>query len=100
MKIAIGCDEAACGLRDIIKAHLSAQGHEVSDFGTFNNEPVLYPDVGSKVAEAILAGQYERGILLCGTGIGMAISALMALAERIIGGVKPPPVLTVNCVMV
>ena len=54
MKIAIGCDEAACGLRDIIKAHLSAQGHEVGDFGTFNNEPVLYPDVGFKVAEAIL----------------------------------------------
>ena len=75
MKIAIGCDEAACGLRDIIKAHLSAQGHEVGDFGTFNNEPVLYPDVGFKVAEAIMAGQYERGILLCGTGIGMAISA-------------------------
>jgi ribose 5-phosphate isomerase B len=75
MKIAIGCDEAACGLRDIIKAHLLAQGHEVGDFGTFNNEPVLYPDVGFKVAEAIMAGQYERGILLCGTGIGMAISA-------------------------
>ena len=75
MKIAIGCDEAACGLRDIIKAHLSAQGHEVGDFGTFNNEPVLYPDIGFKVAEAIMAGQYERGILLCGTGIGMAISA-------------------------
>ncbi|MFT3849084.1 MAG: ribose 5-phosphate isomerase B [Propionivibrio sp.] len=75
MKIAIGCDEAACGLRDIIKAHLLAQGYEVSDFGTFDNEPVLYPDVGFKVAEAIVAGQFERGILLCGTGIGMAISA-------------------------
>ena len=75
MKIAIGCDEAACGLRDIIKAHLLAQGYEVDDFGTFDNEPVLYPDVGFKVAEAIVAGQFERGILLCGTGIGMAISA-------------------------
>ena len=60
MKIAIGCDEAACGLRDIIKAHLLAQGYEVDDFGTFDNEPVLYPDVGFKVAEAIVAGQFER----------------------------------------
>ena len=75
MKIAIGCDEAACGLRDIIKEHLLTKGYEVSDFGTFNNEPVLYPDIGFEVAEAIVAGRFERGILLCGTGIGMAISA-------------------------
>lgn len=75
MRIAIGCDEAACELRDVLKEHLLKQGYEVQDFGTFDNEPVLYPDVGFKVAEAIVAGRFERGILLCGTGIGMAISA-------------------------
>jgi len=75
MKIAIGCDEAACELRDVIKGHLLNQGYEVQDFGTYDNEPVLYPDVGFKVAEAVVAGKFDRGILLCGTGIGMAISA-------------------------
>ena len=75
MKLAIGCDEAANELKDLLKAHLLAQHHEVQDFGTFDNQPVLYPDVGFKVAEAIAAGTYERGLLLCGTGIGMAISA-------------------------
>lgn len=76
MKIAIGCDEAACALRDAIKNHLLAQeGYEVFDFGTFNDAPILYPDIGFKVAEAIVAGEFERGILFCGTGIGMAISA-------------------------
>ena len=75
MKLAIGCDEAACDLKETIKNHLLAQGHEVRDFGTFDAAPVLYPDVGFKLAEAVVAGTYERGILFCGTGIGMAISA-------------------------
>lgn len=75
MKLAIGCDEAACDLKEVIKSHLLAQGHEVHDFGTFDGAPVLYPDVGIKLAEAVVAGTFERGILLCGTGIGMAISA-------------------------
>lgn len=75
MNIAIGCDEAACELKEIIKKHLLACGHEVVDFGTHNNQPVLYPDIGIAVAQAIAAGQHTRGILLCGTGIGMAISA-------------------------
>ncbi len=75
MKIAIGCDEAACDLKEIVKRHLLRQGHEVVDFGTHDNEPVLYPDIGIAVAEAIVGGRHERGVLLCGTGIGMAISA-------------------------
>ena len=75
MKLAIGCDEAACELKNVIKNHLLEQHHEVVDFGTFEDEPVLYPDVGIKVAEAVVAGEFERAILLCGTGIGMAISA-------------------------
>ena len=75
MNIAIGCDEAACDLKNAVKQHLLAQGHEVTDFGTHNNEPVLYPDIGIAVGEAIVQGRHERGVLLCGTGIGMAISA-------------------------
>ncbi|MEO1250459.1 MAG: ribose 5-phosphate isomerase B [Pseudomonadota bacterium] len=73
--VAIGCDEAACALRDIVKEHLSALGYEVTDFGTHDNQPVLYPDVAIEVAEAVSEGKHDRAILLCGTGIGMAISA-------------------------
>ncbi|MBL6760875.1 MAG: ribose 5-phosphate isomerase B [Ilumatobacteraceae bacterium] len=73
--IAIGCDEAAYDLKEIIKAHLSAQNIEVADFGTFDGAPVLYPNVAISVAEAVSAAKHERAILLCGTGIGMAIAA-------------------------
>ena len=75
MKLAIGCDEAACDLKEVIKQHLVALGHEVKDFGTHDGQPVLYPDVGISVAEAVARKEHERAILLCGTGIGMAISA-------------------------
>ena len=75
MTIAIGADEAAFELKEIIKKHLVAEGYEVSDYGVHAPTPVLYPDIAIEVAEAIAAGKHERGILLCGTGIGMAISA-------------------------
>ncbi|ABM57792.1 ribose-5-phosphate isomerase [Verminephrobacter eiseniae EF01-2] len=75
MKIAIGCDEAANAMKDCLKAALLAQGHQVTDFGTHDHQPVLYPDIGIAVAQAIARGQAERGLLLCGTGIGMAIAA-------------------------
>jgi ribose 5-phosphate isomerase B len=75
MQIAIGADEAAYDLKEILKAHLAARGVEVVDYGTFDRKPVLYPDIAVKVAEAIAAGRHPRGILMCGTGIGMAITA-------------------------
>lgn len=75
MNVAIGCDEAACDLKDLIKQHLLAKGHQVHDFGTHNQVAVLYPDIGIAVAEAVMRGAHERAVLLCGTGIGMAISA-------------------------
>lgn len=75
MTIAIGADEAAFELKELIKKHLAAEGYEVSDYGVHSPTPVLYPDIAIEVAEAIAAGKHERGILLCGTGIGMAISA-------------------------
>ena len=75
MKLAIGCDEAACELKEVLKKHLKEQGHDVTDFGTHDAKPVLYPDVAFAVAERVAKGEYPRAVLLCGTGIGMAISA-------------------------
>lgn len=75
MRIAIGCDEAAYELKELMKKYLQELGHEVEDFGTFDNHPVLYPDIAFAVAEKVAAGTFPRAILLCGTGIGMAISA-------------------------
>ena len=75
MLIAIGCDEAALELKEILKLLLQEKGHEVEDFGTFDTKPVLYPDIAFAAAQSIVDGRNERGVLLCGTGIGMAISA-------------------------
>lgn len=73
--IALGCDEAACALRDAIKDMLVEQGYELEDFGTIENRPVLYPDIAVAVAQSIASGKHERGLLFCGTGIGMALAA-------------------------
>jgi len=76
MKIAIGCDEAAFTLKEILKDYVGKLGHDVTDFGTYNDkDTVLYPDVGIKVAESVRDHLCERAILICGTGIGMSISA-------------------------
>lgn len=75
MKLAIGCDEAAYKLKVEIIKHLNTKGIEVEDFGADKGDVVLYPDVAIKVAEAVAKGDFERGILVCGTGIGMSITA-------------------------
>jgi ribose 5-phosphate isomerase B len=75
MNVAIGCDEAAYDLKEALKSYLADLGHEVTDYGTFDAAPVLYPDIAFEVATAVVSGRHERGILVCGTGIGMAISA-------------------------
>ena len=75
MKLAIGCDEAAYALKVEIMKHLDELGVEYKDFGADKGEIVLYPDVAKVVAEAVAKGEFERGILVCGTGIGMAITA-------------------------
>ncbi len=76
MKIAIGCDEAAYALKVAIMEHLKKKEDvEFKDFGANSGEVVLYPDVARAVAEAVAAGEFERGILVCGTGIGMSITA-------------------------
>jgi len=75
MKIAVGCDEAGLGMMDIIRKQLTDKGHELIDFGVHNTDPVDYPDIGQAVAESVANGQAERAVLICGTGIGMAITA-------------------------
>ncbi len=71
----IGCDHAAFQLKEIIKAHVSGKGITVEDAGTNSENSVDYPNYGAKVAEAVSKGKFERGILLCGTGLGMSIVA-------------------------
>lgn len=75
MKVAIACDHAALELKNAVKKHLTDRGFEVVDFGI--NEPgsVDYPDYALPVAEAVAGGKVDKGILICGTGIGMSICA-------------------------
>ena len=75
MKIAIGCDEAAYKLKIEIIDFLEKKGFEVEDFGAKENDTTIYPDIAYAVADAVASKKYERAILLCGTGIGMAICA-------------------------
>lgn len=75
MKIAIGCDHAGPELKAEILAHLDEKGIEYTDFGIQAGEKVDYPDKAKEVCEKVAAGEYEMGILICGTGIGMSMSA-------------------------
>ena len=75
MKIAIGCDHGALELKNRLAAHLKEQGYEVEDRGCHGTESVDYPDYALPVAEDAAAGRADFGILVCGTGIGMAIAA-------------------------
>lgn len=75
MKIVVGCDEAAFWLKKTVKAHLEDLGHEVVDVGVDSEEPSLYPDIADALCAKITDGTCERGVLMCGTGIGMAITA-------------------------
>ena len=75
MKIAIGCDHGGLHLKQEIKELLSTLGHEVEDFGTHSTESCDYPDIAEPVAHAVVDGAADRGILICGTGIGIGIAA-------------------------
>jgi ribose 5-phosphate isomerase B len=75
MKIAIGADHLGFPLKETVKAHLVELGHEVVDYGVLDEAPVDYPDVAVQVARDVAAGAFGRAILICGTGIGMAITA-------------------------
>ncbi|MFK3986903.1 ribose 5-phosphate isomerase B [Exiguobacterium mexicanum] len=75
MKIAIGADHGGFNLKKEIIGLLEELGHEYKDFGTHSAESIDYPDVAIPVAEAVAAGEFDRGILICGTGIGIGIAA-------------------------
>ena len=75
MKIAIGCDHGGFELKEAVKKFLAENGYEYQDFGTHDTQSCDYPDIAVPVAKAVAAGEFDRGILICGTGIGMSMAA-------------------------
>ncbi len=75
MRIAVGCDHRGLELKQSVMKLLDKMGHSYEDFGSYTADSVDYPDFAKKVAEAVARGDYERGILICDTGIGMSIAA-------------------------
>lgn len=75
MKIAIGNDHAALELKLHIKAYLEKKGYEVVDYGTYTVDSCHYPIYGKRVADAVVSGECELGVLICGTGVGISLAA-------------------------
>ena len=75
MKIAIACDHGAFEYKEIVKKMLTSDGHEVEDFGCHNTDSVDYPDYAGPAAQSVADGRNDRGIVICGTGIGVSIVA-------------------------
>lgn len=83
MKIAVASDHAGFALKQVVRAFVESLGHEVSDLGTDNETtPVDYPDFAEKIAGAVLEKQAERGILMCGSGVGASVAANKAPGIR------------------
>ena len=75
MRVAVAADHAGVGLKQHLAEWLQGQGHEVLDFGTHSTEPVDYPDYADAVGQAVLDGRAERGLIVCGSGVGACIAA-------------------------
>lgn len=75
MKIAVACDHAGFPLKNVVLETVRASGHEAIDLGTDSTDPVDYPDFAEKLGKAIQSGEAERGVLLCGSGVGASIAA-------------------------
>jgi len=75
MKIAIAADHGGYQLKTVLVAYLQEKGYDYTDFGTDSEESVDYPAFGKKVGEEVASGRYDRGVVICGTGIGIGISA-------------------------
>ena len=86
MKIAIGNDHAATELKFVIMDYLKELGHEVINFGTDTSDSCNYPEYGEKVGRAVVAGEADCGVLICGTGVGISIAANIGCCGR----EKPP----------
>jgi ribose 5-phosphate isomerase B len=74
MRIVIGCDHAGFPIKDAVIEAIKGEGHEVLDVGTFNKDRVDYPDYAEKAGRAIIKGEAERGVVICGSGIGVNIT--------------------------
>jgi ribose 5-phosphate isomerase B len=75
MKIVLASDHGGFELKEIVKEYLNSEGYDIKDFGTFNPESVDYFDYGVKAAESVAKGEADKGIVICGTGIGISITA-------------------------
>ena len=75
MRIALGSDHAGFNLKEAVKEHLTDLGHQVTDMGAASRDSVDYPDYGAAVAKDVAAGRAERGVLVCGSGLGMCMVA-------------------------
>jgi ribose 5-phosphate isomerase B len=75
MKLAIAADHAGFPLKEDLRGFLERLGHEVTDLGAYNTEPSDYPDFAEAVGKALIAGRAERGILVCGSGVGVNVAA-------------------------
>jgi ribose 5-phosphate isomerase B len=75
MRIAIGADHAGFPLKEEVRHFVESLGHEVIDLGAYNTEPSDYPDFAEAVGRAMIAGRAERGILICGSGVGVNVAA-------------------------
>jgi len=75
LKLVISSDHAGFPLKEEVRAHLANSSHQVADLGVFNTEPSDYPDAAERVGLALMRGQAERGILICGSGVGVCVAA-------------------------
>ena len=75
MRIVVGADHAGYDLKQVLAAYLRHRGHEVVDVGTNSDDPVDYPDYAAALSQAILDGRAERGVLICGSGVGSSVAA-------------------------
>lgn len=75
MRIALASDHAGFALKEEVRKYLEEKKRSYQDFGTYDTTPVDYPDIALPVAEAVKNGEFDRGVLLCGTGIGVSIAA-------------------------
>ncbi|MAF85788.1 MAG: ribose 5-phosphate isomerase B [Dehalococcoidales bacterium] len=82
MRSAIGCDHRGLNLKQSVVKLVTRMGHSYKDFGCYTTDSVDYPDIAKKVAEAVAKGDFERGILICNTGIGMSVAANKVMGIR------------------
>jgi ribose 5-phosphate isomerase B len=89
VRIHIGADHAGFALKESVREHLVAAGHDVTDVGAFSEESVDYPLIAEKVGRAVADGSAERGVIVCGTGLGVAIAANKVRGVRAVQVMSP-----------